>query len=152
MAAIFRLSLTLTSRASRDGIVLGRRRRPTSKTSIHSCASDRMMNYATRIAATILAFLGIGGCAGMGPKDNARFQAVVAKNVSVGMPFVTAIEHLVKVGFSCDQTSSAPDVTCTRSSQSILPYSCVQRVDLATDAERRTIVEVMPRPIGCVGL
>jgi hypothetical protein len=86
------------------------------------------------------------GCAGMSPADNARFQAVVAKNVSVGMPFVTAIEHLVRAGFSCDQTSSAPEVTCARSSQSILPYSCVQRLDLATDVYRQTVVAVTPRP------
>ena len=64
----------------------------------------------------IAAALGVVGCARMSPADNARFHKVVAKNVSVGMPFVTAIEHLVKAGFSCDQTSSAPDVACTRSS------------------------------------
>ena len=94
----------------------------------------------------------VAGCAGMSPADNAKFQAVVAKNVSVGTPFVTAIEHLVKAGFSCDQASSAPDVTCTRSSQSILPYSCVQRVNLTTDIYRETVVAVTPRPIGCAGL
>lgn len=43
--------------------------------------------------------LSVSGCAGMSHKDNARFQAVVAKNVSVEMPFVTTIEHLAKAGF-----------------------------------------------------
>lgn len=94
----------------------------------------------------------LAGCPGMSKRDNERFQAVVAKNVSVGMPFVTAIEHLVKAGFSCDDRSSAPAVTCARDRMSLLPYACIQRVNLMTDAERKTIVEVNPRPIGCAGL
>jgi hypothetical protein len=88
----------------------------------------------------------------MSKRDNERFQAVVAKNVSVGTSFVTAIEHLVKAGFSCDDRSSAPAVTCTRDRMSLLPYACFQRVELMTDAERKTVVEVNPRPIGCAGL
>jgi hypothetical protein len=36
---------------------------------------------------------GVGGCAGMSPSDNSKFLAVVAKNVSVEMPLVTAIEQ-----------------------------------------------------------
>jgi hypothetical protein len=102
------------------------------------------------IAVTAVAIL--SGCPGMSKPDNERFQAVVAKNVSVGMPFVTAIEHLVKAGFSCDDRSAAPAVTCTRERMSLLPYACIQRVNLMTDAERRTIMEVNPRPIGCAGL
>lgn len=101
---------------------------------------------------TILGFLSVSGCAGMSPKDNARFQAVVAKNVSVGMPFVTAIEHLVKAGFSCDDRVAAPAVSCWRDRQSLLPYACIQRVNLMTDSERKTIVEVIAKPIGCAGL
>ena len=81
----------------------------------------------------------------MSPSDNAKFQAVVAKNVSVGMPFVTAIEHLVKAGFSCDDRVRAPAV-------SLLPYTCIQRVVLLTDADRRTITVVTPNPIICAGL
>jgi len=92
------------------------------------------------------------GCPGMGKRANERFQVVVAKNVSVGMPFVTAIEHLVKAGFSCDDRVRAPAVSCERDRMSLLPYTCVQRVILMTDVERRTVVEVNPRPIGCAGL
>jgi hypothetical protein len=58
------------------------------------------------------------------------------------MPFVTGIKHLVKVGFTCDDRGSAPAITCTRMRQSILPYTCIQRVDLKTDSDRKTIVEV----------
>jgi hypothetical protein len=92
------------------------------------------------------------GCPGMSKRDNERFQAVVAKNVSPGMSFVTGIEHLVKAGFSCDDRVAAPAVTCWRDRMSLLPYTCTQRVHLMTDAERKTIVEVIPRPIGCAGL
>jgi hypothetical protein len=96
--------------------------------------------------------LGVGACAGISPSDNTNFQAVVAKSVSPGMPFVTGIMHLVKAGFTCDDRGSAPAVTCTRMRQNILPYACIQRVDLKTDPDRKTIVEVTPEPIACAGL
>jgi len=95
---------------------------------------------------------GVGGCAGMSPSDNVDFQAVVAKSVSPGMPFVTGIKHLGKEGFSCDDRGSAPTVTCTRLRQNVLPYACIQRVDLKTDSDRKTIIEVTPEPIACAGL
>lgn len=102
------------------------------------------------LGAALLA--GVSGCAGMSPSDNANFHAVVAKNVVAGMPFVTAIKHLVKAGFSCGDRGSALAVTCTRLRQSTLPYACIQRVDLKTDSDRKTIVEVTPEPIACAGL
>jgi hypothetical protein len=102
--------------------------------------------------AIIVTAVFLAGCPGMGPKANSRFQKVVAKNVSVRMPFVTAIEHLVKAGFSCDDRVRAPAVSCERDRMSLLPYACFQRVLLMTDAERKVIVEVNPRPIGCAGL
>lgn len=104
----------------------------------------------TLLGAALLA--GISGCASMNRSDNAKFQAVVAKSVSPGMPFVSGLEHLVKAGFTCDDRGSAPAVTCTRMRQNILPYACIQRVDLKTDSDRKTIVEVTPKPIACAGL
>jgi len=95
---------------------------------------------------------GVGGCAGMSPADNSRFQKVVAKNVSVGMPFVTAIEHLVKAGFSCDDRVRAPAVSCSRFRYSILPFSCIQRIAISTDPDRRTVASVTAEPIMCAGL
>jgi hypothetical protein len=96
--------------------------------------------------------LSVSGCAGMSHRDNARFQAVVAKNVSVGMPFVTAIEHLAKAGFHCGATSDAADVTCTRVEFSLLPFSCVQRVNVSSDTYRNSVVAVTPEPIACASL
>jgi hypothetical protein len=99
-----------------------------------------------------LGLIALSGCPGMSVKDNERFQKLVDRTVSPGMPFVTAIEKLVKAGFSCDDRVSDPLVTCTLDRQSLLPYACFERVDLTTDGERRTVTLVKPRPIGCAGL
>lgn len=104
------------------------------------------------IVVMVLGSFCLGGCPGMSAKENERFQAVVATHVSPGMPFVTAIEHMVKAGFSCDDRSSAPQVTCERNRFSLLPYTCIQRVSIITDAERRTVLSVAPNPIICAGL
>jgi hypothetical protein len=112
------------------------------------------MRPSKRRTSTLVALslMTLTGCPGMSVKDNERFQALVARKVSPGMPFVAAIEKLVKAGFSCDDRTSAPLVTCSIDRQSLLPYACIERVDLTTDAERRTVTAVTPRPIGCAGL
>jgi hypothetical protein len=108
----------------------------------------------TALAATLIGLSSviIAGCPGMSAKDNERFRAVVSRTVSPGMPFVSAIEKLAKAGFSCDDRTSAPLVTCTKDRQSLLPYACFERVNLTTDADRRTVTDVAPQPIGCAGL
>ena len=100
----------------------------------------------------VVSLMTLTACPGMTAKDNERFQALVARNVSPGMPFVTAIQKLVKAGFSCDDRVSAPLVTCSLNRQSLLPYVCIESVDLTADAERRTLMLVSPRPIRCAGL
>jgi hypothetical protein len=105
-----------------------------------------------RAILTGLGALALVGCPGMSVIDNERFRALVARTVSPGMPFVAAIEKLVKAGFSCDDQSSAPLVTCAKNRQSLLPYACFERVNLATDADRRKVTEVAPQPIACAGL
>jgi hypothetical protein len=109
-------------------------------------------NRTTIFPPAMLFLVSAGGCAGMGPSDNENFQAVVAKSVSPGMPLVAGIKHLAKAGFICDDRGSAPAVICTRMRQNILPFACIQRVDLKTDPGRRTIVAVTPEPIACAGL
>ena len=68
------------------------------------------------------------------------------------MLLATARQRLVKAGFVCDDTSDAPDITCIRSRQSLLPYACVQRVNLSTDSDGTAVTAVIPRPIVCAGL
>jgi hypothetical protein len=79
-------------------------------------------SFSTRAAFITLSVVILCACPGMSPKDNARFQSVVAKNVSPGMPFATALQHLTKAGFSCDRPAAA-EVSCTRSRESLLPYA-----------------------------
>jgi len=104
----------------------------------------------TGFLAAVVLFL--YGCPSMSPKANLRFLTDIAKTVSPGMPLSTAIQHLANDGFTCDNQLDVPDVTCTRSRQSVLPYTCIQRVNLSTDANRETVTTVNPRPIACAGL
>lgn len=108
----------------------------------------------TALATTLIGLSSVilAACPGMSAKDNERFRAVVSRTVYPGMPFVSAIEKLVKAGFTCDDRTSAPLVTCSKDRQSLLPYACFERVKLTTDAERRTVTGVAPQPIGCAGL
>jgi hypothetical protein len=115
-------------------------------------AKPRIRPIDWALAVILLVSMTLTGCPGMSVKDNERFQALVARKVSPGMPFVAAIERLVKAGFTCDDRASAPLVTCSIDRQSLLPYACVERVNLTTDTERRTVTAVAPQPIGCVGL
>jgi hypothetical protein len=94
----------------------------------------------------------LSGCPGMSPKDNARFQALVEKTVSPGMSLADAERHLKHAGFSCDDRVAAPEISCTRDRQSLLPYACIQRVNLLADPDRTTVTEVIPKPIACAGL
>jgi hypothetical protein len=88
----------------------------------------------------------------MTKEDNERFQAEIAKNVSVGMPFSTAIERLANAGFSCDERSAAPAVTCTRMKDNILLYSCIQRVNLTVESSRKIVQVIDSVPIACTGM
>ena len=113
------------------------------------CESLREFRRRTGLVCVLLV---LSGCVGMSKADNERFQAVVAKNVSPGMSYIAALEHLVKAGFSCDERSAAPAVNCSRTRDTVLLYSCIQRVDLMTDTQRETVVKVTPQSIRCVGL
>jgi len=94
----------------------------------------------------------LAGCPGMSVRDNEKFRALVARTVSSGMSFVTALDKLFKAGFSCDDRSVAPLVRCSKARQSLLPYVCVEPVDLTTDPERKIITAVNAQPIRCAGL
>jgi hypothetical protein len=106
------------------------------------------MNHRLFITIFLLA---VSGCAGMGKDDNESFRADVAKNVSVGMSFVTAMEQLANAGFHCDDRSVAPAVTCTRQKDNILFHSCLQRVNFTLDATRQKVAAVNPVANACAG-
>jgi hypothetical protein len=95
--------------------------------------------------------LSIAGCAGMSPEDNQRFQAEINRNVSVNMPLSEATGHLTKLGIACDDRNHGSEITCTREKTGVLLSYCLQRVNLAADSERKTVVAVTSKPIVCTG-
>lgn len=88
----------------------------------------------------------------MSTEDNERFQTEIAKQVVVGMPLPVASQNLAKIGFSCDDKSAAPEITCTRIKDNILLYSCMQRVNIVINSERKYVLAIKPSPIACAGL
>jgi hypothetical protein len=105
-----------------------------------------------RSTLALAAIVGLCACPGMSPKDNQRFQSFIEKTVTPGMALAAAEQRLRRAGFECDDRAAAPDITCTRNRQSLLPYACFQRVNLMPDADRLTVSTVTPKPIGCAGL
>jgi len=87
----------------------------------------------------------------MSPADNKRFQAVVAKNVSVGMAFDVALEHLAKAGFACDTQHYGSEALCRKRKYGFL-YTCEQHVQLAFDSSRQVVQSVDPIPILCASM
>ena len=107
------------------------------------------------LAIAAITYLGcsfLTGCAGMGPEDNRRLRLEVGEQLSQGMSFVTSIERMTKLGFSCDDTSAAPAVTCTRYGGSGFIYSCLDRVNVTPDVARISVSRIEVEPIACAGL
>ena len=90
-------------------------------------------------------------CAGMTPDDNQAFRHEIDNTIHVNMSLTTAEQRLGKAGFTCDERSSAPEISCTRTRDNILLYSCMQRVNMTTDSDRNMVTAVMPKAIMCYG-
>ena len=104
----------------------------------------------------ILALLGLtltaitAGCYTVNQPD---FEAHIAAVVSEGMPFAAAIANLTKEGFVCSAVSSASsEVTCTRYRHSLLPSTCIERVNLSPRDKPPLLGSVDIRPIVCASL
>lgn len=69
--------------------------------------------------------------------------------VQVGMPFAEATERLAAKGFACDAKASAPETSCTRTRQSLLP-TCVDRVNMKR-SDARVVSSVEVAPMACTG-
>ena len=77
----------------------------------------------------------------------------MAETVHEKMPFTTTIEKLEADGFSCDLIGKVdPAKTCTKTRQSLLPYTCVERVNVKPSADARGGSAIEVRPIVCAGL
>ena len=95
-----------------------------------------------RLVATLLVMT-LYGCPGISQTDKDRFRSHINQTIAVDMPLVKAVELLAKDGFSCDDDRKmSTKIDCARMKYSLLPNSCVQRVTLSTDAERRKIAKI----------
>jgi hypothetical protein len=90
--------------------------------------------------------LALGGCYTV---DQSKFERYVNGHVSPGVELSEAEQRLAQDGFQCQASSSAPAVDCSRMQQSLLPYTCVERVLLRAQEGRVASVEV-PK-IACAG-
>ena len=114
--------------------------------------SPRKAGRSTRLPAiACLLPIFLAACAGMAPEDNRQLQREVIGQLGEGMSFVTAIERLTKLGFSCDDKSAAPAVTCTRAGGSGFIYSCLDRVNVSTNDARTAVTRIEVAPIVCAG-
>ena len=107
------------------------------------------MSVTSRLVFIFLA-LALCSCAGMGPAANRRLQNVVAKNVSVGMPFDTALKNLDKAGFSCDEHYGVK-VGCVRKRHGFL-YTCVHQVSITPSSSPQVVQAVQVPKIMCASL
>jgi hypothetical protein len=80
-----------------------------------------------------------------------RFVATVTAMVAPGLPLAQATERLAGAGFECDWRSSAPAITCTRTRQSLLPSTCIERVNLTPDSAIHAVAKVAIAPVMCAG-
>ena len=117
---------------------------------VKSTSSHRDLNKMLYRLTIVLFAITLSGCPGMSPRDQESFRSHINQTISNDMSFVKTIELLAKDDFSCDDRSMSMKITCTRMKHSLLPYSCIQRVNLSADAERRMIVDVTTE-IACTG-
>jgi hypothetical protein len=78
-----------------------------------------------------------------------KFEASVHKQVSVGMPLQAAMAALGQRKMIC---SGENPVDCSRIRQSLMPYSCIERVNLYSSGTDRLVTEIQIPKIACAGL
>jgi hypothetical protein len=78
-----------------------------------------------------------------------KFEASIHRRVSVGMPLQAAVAALGGRKMRCNGENP---VDCSRLRQSLMPYSCVERVRLYSSGLDRVVTEIEIRKIACAGL
>jgi hypothetical protein len=81
-----------------------------------------------------------------------RLAADIGAGIKPGMTISEASEHLVQEGFRCDPRTMAPSITCTKIQQSLLPSTCVVRVNLRPSDNGQTVEIVDVPKLACAGL
>lgn len=109
------------------------------------------MNNKLSLQSLPVVILLMAACTSMAPEDNQQLHSEIEARVSTGMRLTDAEHRLSDDGFSCDNRSSAPNISCTRIKQNVLS-SCVQRVNLTPDSETRFVAAIALAPIACTSL
>jgi hypothetical protein len=81
-----------------------------------------------------------------------RLMADIGASIKPGMTIAEASNHLVQEGFHCDSRVMAPSITCTRIQQSLLPSTCIARVNLQPSDNGETVETVELAKLACAGL
>jgi len=100
---------------------------------------------------TLTAACGLLALTGCYTVDNERFARHVDSLARPGMTVAQARHRLEADGFNCDPRSVAGAVTCSKTRQSLLPYTCIERVDLRPRDEHLAAEKVEVQQIMCAG-
>ena len=96
--------------------------------------------------ALLFCVIDLSGC--YFPNQRA-FEDRVRTKIAVGMPVEEAIARLSDMRLDCTRANPAD---CSRARQSLMPYSCVERVRVSwTDQSKRVSNIEIPK-IACAGL
>jgi hypothetical protein len=103
-------------------------------------------NLVRKVLAGTIALAALGGCYFA---NQPRLERTVHAHIAVGMPLATAISNASAIGFKC---SGATPVHCGRLRQSLMPYSCVERIKLHSSGTPAVVDEIDVPKIACTGL
>lgn len=104
------------------------------------------MKSAVRKFVLLLCLLGLGGCYVV---NQQKFERRVYREVAVGMSVDDALARLTDIGLTCTATNPAE---CSRVRQSLMPYSCVERVRVHWTDPARRVTNIEIPAIACAGL
>jgi hypothetical protein len=96
--------------------------------------------------ALLLCAIDLSGCYF---RDQKAFERRVQTHVAVGMPVQDAIARLSDMRLSCTRANPAD---CSRIRQSLVPYSCVERVRLHWTEQTQQVTNIEIQEIACAGL
>lgn len=103
-------------------------------------------NVVGKLLAGTIALVVLEGCYFA---NQPRLKRTVHAHLAVGMPLATAISNASAISFKC---SSGTPVDCTRLRQSLMPYSCVERVRLYSSGTPAVVDTIEIPKIACAGL
>ena len=96
-----------------------------------------------------LAMITLQGCVSNSPT---RLKAEADRLVHPGLKLSDAIGRLTHAGFTCDSPADDDTLTCTRMRSYAIVATCVQRINLVTDASGRSLTRIdVPSP-ACTGM